>query len=151
MFAGWPATMVKPAGRFMHAFTSVTKKALSSAGERDHHAGGEVQLRRDAVAPVEVDAEEDGLREEGEALQREGQADDLAEHAHEARPEQAELERERRARDGADREEDARPLGHPPGEIPPVRVPGAEVERVGDHHEERQRDAGRRERHVKRQ
>ena len=49
------------------------------AADRHRDAGDEVQARRDAVAAVEVDAEEDRLGEEREPLERERQPDRLAE------------------------------------------------------------------------
>ena len=52
------------------------------AGEHDRDAAREVRARREAVPAVDVDADEDRLDEEREALDREAEA----EHAAEAWP-----------------------------------------------------------------
>ena len=63
----------------MKAFTRVTKKAEAAPLTATTTPANRCSRRRDPLAPVEVDAQEDGLGEEGEALEREGQADDGAE------------------------------------------------------------------------
>ena len=60
---------------------------------------------RDFIPAVEIDADENRLDEESEALGRKRDPDDRSGLLHELRPEQTELERQRRSRDGADREE----------------------------------------------
>jgi hypothetical protein len=119
--------------------------------DRNRDAGREVHAGRDLAAPIEVDAEEDRLREERITLEREGDPDRFAERAHEARPQQAELERQHGPRDGADGEQDARPLRELLGQQQVFGIARAPVIEVGQHHESRQRDAGRREHDVKRQ
>ena len=94
---GAPAARRKPAGLFIQALASVTKKAETAPLSATIDAGCEVEPRRDALPTVEVDAEEDGLGEEGEALQREGHADDRPGERHEAGPEESELEGDHRA------------------------------------------------------
>jgi hypothetical protein len=49
--------------------------------------------RRDSLPAIEIDAEEDGLSEEGKAFQRKRHADDRTGKPHEARPQQAKVER----------------------------------------------------------
>jgi len=110
-----------------------------------------VKALRDAPAAVQIDAEEDRLREEREALERERQADGLAECPHEPRPQQAELERKHGARHGAHGEEDARALGEPLRQLEVVRIARAPPPQVRQHEQQRQRDARRREHDVKRQ
>ncbi len=82
----------------------------------DDKPAQEVGALGQPVPAVDVDRDEDRLDEEGETLDREREAEDLAELLHELRPQQAELEREDRAGDDADREQDQhhlRPaLGH---------------------------------------
>jgi hypothetical protein len=110
------------------------------AAHRDHHAGEQVHAARDAAAAVEVDAEEDGLGEEGVTLERERQPDRLAGRLHEARPEQAELERQHGARHGPDGEQDRGALRQALGELRVVVIARACGQDVGDHHQQRQRD-----------
>jgi hypothetical protein len=71
-----------------------------------------VRLRREPVPPEQVDPREDGLEEERETLQREGETVDLAIGVHRARQEHPHLERQDRARyrtDGKERAHDLRP------------------------------------------
>ena len=69
----------------MNAFTSVTNNADARAAERHRDAGERCSARRHPAAAVEIDAEEDRLGEEREALERERQPDDPPKRAHEAR------------------------------------------------------------------
>ena len=69
-------------------------------------SSGDVDLLGNAVPAVQVDTEEDGLREERESLQRKRHGDERAGVLHEGGEEQPELERQDRARHGADGEED---------------------------------------------
>ena len=78
--------------------------------QRDRDQNGAMLLGWHAFPAVEVDAEEDRLEEERDALQRERQPDHVAELAHELRPQQAHLEAEDRARHRADGEQHRRDL-----------------------------------------
>ncbi len=71
-------------------------------GDRDHRQP--VSPGGQALPPVEVQADEDRLDEEREALEGERQAERSAVAGHERRPQQAELEGEDRSRHRADRE-----------------------------------------------
>ena len=55
----------------MNAFTSVTNNADAAPLTATATPDSEVQPRRHLAAPVQIDAEEDRLGEEREALQRE--------------------------------------------------------------------------------
>jgi hypothetical protein len=99
-----------------------------------------MRARADAVPPVEIDPEEDGLEEEGESLERERHPDQRTGVPHEARPEQAELEREHRARDRADGEQHRRALRPAVREIEIRAVPSAPPPPLGEHHQQRHRD-----------
>ena len=101
----FPSTSRNPVGVFMNPFAATTKNADATPGDADRHAAPEVHLRRQPVPAVEVDADEDRLGEEREALDRERQAHDVAVGGHPPRPEDPELERQDRARDRADREQ----------------------------------------------
>ena len=114
----------------------------ASGSHRQQRA--QVGARRQTSPTVEVDAEEDGFDEEGDALDRERQAEDVAEATHQPRPQQAHLEAEHGARHGTDGEEhggDLRPaLGETKGDR--VVVPdGATVHHV-DHRREGDAKAG---------
>ena len=63
----------------MNAFTSVTKNADAAPLTATAMPDSEVHARRHLAAPVEIDAEEDRLGEEREALERERQPDRFAE------------------------------------------------------------------------
>src|SRR5262245_20893862 len=120
------ASSWKPAGVFIQELVITTNRALAApltamGMEVSQWATG--PSRSQPVRAVEVEAEEDRLQEEREALGREGQSDHRARQRHEARPEQAQLEGEDGARDGAHGEEDPEGLGPAPGQQPPLRVP----------------------------
>ena len=66
---------------------------------------------------IEVDAEEDRLREEGKPLEGERHTDDRTRELHEARPEQSELEREDRPGHRTDGEQNGRAARPALGEI----------------------------------
>ena len=110
------------------------------AGHHDRDAGQEVDPGGEAIPPVEVEPDEDRLDEEGDALHREGQADDLAEAAHEPGPEDAEFERQDRARHRPDGEEDAERLGPGPGQSRVDRIAGAEKPPFGQQDDQRKAD-----------
>ena len=75
-------------------------------GDHDRDPDPEVRARRKPVPAVDVDRDEDRLGEERDALEREGEPEDVAEVRHELRPQQPELEREDRPGDDPDREQD---------------------------------------------
>ncbi len=62
------------------------------AADEDGERGEPVDQGREPFRPVEIDAEEDALDKEGEALQRKRQSDDGAGVLREGGPEQAQLE-----------------------------------------------------------
>src|SRR5688572_12288418 len=100
---------------------------------------------RDPVPPIEVDAEENGLGEEGEALEGERHADDRAGVLHETRPEQPELERQDGARYRADGEQDRGPLGPALRQLEVDAVTAPLPAPLRDYHQHRHRDADDRE------
>lgn len=124
--------------------------------DHDGDAGQQVLPGRKAVPAVEVDADEDGLEEEGDALDRERQPDDVSEPAHELRPEDAHLEREDRPQHGTDGKEDGRRLGPLPRQSHVGGVARAVPAPLGQQRQARQADAdtgqddvaGERERHL---
>ncbi len=121
------------------------------AADRDGPARGQVRARGDALPAVQVDSEEDRLGEEGEALEREGHADDGARALHEGGPQQSQLEAQHGAGDGAHREEDGGALGPAVGKIEIDVVAGALPAPLGHHHEDRHGDAHHREEDVEAQ
>ena len=86
-----------------------------------------MHARRDALAAVQVHAQEDGFGEEREALETEERANDVAECAHEARPQEPQLEGEHRARDRAHREENGGAAAQHFGEIAIVAIASAQM------------------------
>src|SRR5271168_1084328 len=97
--------------------------------------------RAHAVPPVDVDANEDRLEEERESLQREAEAEHVAERRDEVWPENAELEAEDRAGHDADGEQCEHHL-RPAARNGPVKlVSGAQVARLCEHHHRGERDA----------
>jgi hypothetical protein len=79
--------------------------AAEDAGGHHRREHPQVQAGRKPVPAVEVDAQEDRFGEERQALERERQPEDIAEAAHQSRPQQPHLEAEHRAGDGADGEQ----------------------------------------------
>src|SRR5256886_1716544 len=79
--------------------------AASFTGSRRPRGRAKMRPRRDAIPPIQVDAQEDRFRKEREPFERERHADDRPGEPHEPRPQESELERQYRPRDGADREE----------------------------------------------
>ncbi len=67
--------------------------ARHHAAYRDGPAAEPVRARGETLPSIEVEAEEDGLDEEGVPLEREGRSDQRSRHCHESRPEESELER----------------------------------------------------------
>jgi hypothetical protein len=108
-------------------------------------ARGQVGAPRDALPPVQVDAEEDGLGEEREALEGERHADDRARVLHERGPEQAQLEGEHGAGDRAHREEDRGALAPAMGQLEIDPVAGPLPSPLGHHHQQGHSDAHHRE------
>jgi hypothetical protein len=110
-----------------------------------------VQARRQPLPAVGVDAHEDGLDEEREALQREAEAEDVPEVGHPLRPQRAELEGQDRSGDHAHREQrehDARPA---PGQDAVEVIAGAQVTVLGEQDQHGERDAEAYERDVNRE
>jgi hypothetical protein len=122
-------------------------------GEHDRHHAQQVRARRHAIPQVHVDGDEDRLEEEREALQAEGQPEDVAERRHEVRPQQAQLEGQDRPRDDADGEQRHHHLRPALGQRAVKLVAGAYVERLDEHHHARERDpeADQRDVHGERQ
>ncbi len=90
-------------------------------GDGDRDEGRHVHLGGKSLPPVEVDAEEDGLEEEEDAFEGEGESDHVAEGSHQAWPQQPHLEAEDGPGNSPHCEEDG-------GRLPPsVR----QLERVG--------------------
>src|ERR671936_1893660 len=87
MEAGWA---VHPAVDRDH------RQGAGEAGDRNRDAAGEVGAGREPVPAIDVDADEDRLHEEGEALDREAEAEDAAEPGGEGGPQEAHLETEDR-------------------------------------------------------
>ena len=111
-----PSTSRNPVGVFMNPFAATTKNAdatprRSRSGHRSRGARG-----GQPIPAVEVDADEDRLGEEREALDRERQTHHVAVRGHPAGPEDPELERQDRARDRADREQHREHLRPVPGQ-----------------------------------
>ena len=99
------ASSVKPCGWFIQEFAAITEKAPPTPEITIGTAAHKCGPRREPVPAVDVDGDEDRLQEEEDPLDREADPEDVAEAAHEPRPEQAELEGEDRAGDGADGEQ----------------------------------------------
>src|ERR1700744_6162222 len=81
------------------------------AAEGDDVAGCDMRASGQTIPSVHIKAEENRLREKGEALKRKGHADDPTRPLHEVGPEQSELERQYRARNRAYGEQDGRAGG----------------------------------------
>ncbi len=75
------ASSRKPVGLFIQAFAAMTKNAPATPGDDHRHGAEHVRPRRHAVPAEQVDADEDRLDEEREALQHEREAEHLAEAA----------------------------------------------------------------------
>ena len=110
------------------------------AAHGDQPTGEQMHARRYAFPAVEIQAEENRLREEGESLEREWHPDDGTGDLHEARPQQAELEGEHGAGDRADREEDRGALRPALGEIEVRGVTRPLPAPLREHHEDGHRD-----------
>ena len=134
---------MKPSGWFIHELTATTEHGAAEAGDRDGHAGPEVRPAGQALPAVDVDRDEDRLDEEEDALDREGRPEDVAEAAHELRPQQAELEREHRAGDRADGERHGRDLRPALREPQRDLVVAPQPEVVGDQDHRREGHAER--------
>src|SRR5919201_2856207 len=89
MEAGWA---VHPAVDRDH------RQGAGEAGDSDWDAAREVGAGREPVPAVDVDADEDRLHEEGEALDREAETEDAAEAGREGGPQEAHLKAEDRPR-----------------------------------------------------
>jgi hypothetical protein len=113
------------------------EEGRDDAGHHDGHPGQQVHPGRQPVPAVEVDAQEDGLDEEGEPLNGEGQADDSAVVVHQAGPEHAHLEREDGARHGTHREQHAHGLSPAAGQQAVAGVAGPLAPPLGEQHEQR--------------
>jgi hypothetical protein len=128
-------------------------EGTGDTGDHDRQAADEVPARRQPVPPVDVDADEDRLHEEREALDGEPETEHGAERPSEARPQQAHLEAEDGAGHHAHREQGDQ---HP---APALRegsidgVTGAEVPPLEekDHQRERHPEADERDVHHERQ
>ncbi|HEX4833656.1 MAG TPA: hypothetical protein VH478_21475 [Trebonia sp.] len=137
------------AGRVVHpAVDGDDEQRPRDPRDRDRDAAEEVGAGPQPVPPVGVDADEDGLDEEGEPLQREPEAEDVAEVRHPLRPQHAELERQDRAGDDADREQREHDPRPPPGQDPVQLVAGAQVPVLGEQDEDGKRDAEAHQRDV---
>ena len=101
------ASRVKPPGAFIQAFAEMIEMVPISAMNGMGSPSQKCVQGRSRSPAVDVDGDEDGLEEERDALHGEGDAEDVAEPAGQARPEQAHLEREDRAGGGAHREQQA--------------------------------------------
>jgi hypothetical protein len=121
------------------------REGAADAGDHDRHAGPEVRPRREPVPAEDVDRDEDRLEEEADPLDREQDAEHLAEAAGELGPQQPELERDHGAGDRADRERHRDHLRPAPREQQRVGVVVAEAAVVGDQHDRRERHAQARE------
>ena len=108
----------KPCGLFIQPLTAMTRHEPPTPEIAIGMPAEEVRARREAVPPVDVDRDEDRLAEEEQALDREGEAEDLAPLLHEPRPQQPELEREDRPGHDPDREQDQHHLRPALGERP---------------------------------
>jgi len=116
--------------------------------EGHENAGCEVKARGDAIPPVQVDSEEDRLGEEGESLQREGEADDSARECHEPGPQETQLEGQDGSGDRAHREENRRPFRPAPRQLGVDRLAGPEMRPLGDYHQDRHPHPRHREENV---
>src|SRR6266404_2621359 len=121
------------------------------AGEDDGEAAEEMHARRETAPSVRVDADEDRLEEEREALDREAEPEHAAERAGERGPQQPHLEAEDRAGDDAGREQRGHDLRPPPRDRAVNGIAGAEVPPLEVEHERRERDAEADERDVHRE
>ena len=99
-----------------------------------------MRSRRQPPPPVHVDADEDRLDEEREALDREAQPEHRPERGHEVGPQQAHLEAEDRAGDDPDREQRDHHLAPPLGERQVQLVASAQVQPLDEDHHRRERD-----------
>ena len=111
------------------------------AGDDDGDAAQEVRPGRQAIPAVDVDGDEDGLDEEREGLEREAEAEHLAEGGHEIRPQEAELEAQDCAGDDADCEQGEHHLRPALGDRPVERVAGSQPEALEQEHEGGEGDA----------
>ena len=116
-------------------------EGAADAGDHHRHPGPAVGPAAEPLPAVDVDRDEDRLGEEEDPLDREGDAEGVAEAVHELRPEQAHLEGEHRAGDGADGEDDRHRLRPAPGQLHRVLVAVLQPHVVGDQHHRRQGDA----------
>jgi len=108
---------------------------------RDGDAAQEMDPGRQFVPAVGVDPHEDRLDEEREPLEREAEAEDVAEVPHPHRPQQAHLERQDRPGDHADREQGQHDPGPPPGDGPVEGVAGTHVPVLDEQDEHREGNA----------
>ena len=104
-----------------------------------------------AIPAVEKNPESDSFEKKGRAFPCERQPADRARVFHKLGPEQSKLEREHRARDRTRGEENSHSLGPGFGEVQINQLFGFEPAPMGNRHEERHRDADRREDDVKTQ
>jgi hypothetical protein len=145
---GPPIDQGEPGGMVHPGVDRDDEERAGDAGHRDRDAGQEVRPGAQPVPAVGVDPDKDGLKEEGEALQREAEPEHVAEVLHPHWPQQSELERQDRAGDDAHREEgehDPRPA---PGERAVERVAGVQVAVFGDEDKNWERDAEADKRYV---
>jgi hypothetical protein len=121
--------------------------------DRDRDPGKEMRARREPVPAVRVDADEDGLEEEGEPLKREPEPEHVPEVLYPDRPQQTELEGQDRAGHHPDREQREHDPRPPAGERPVEVVPGPQVPPLGEQHDHGKRDpeANQRDVHGQRQ
>src|SRR3954447_1908193 len=97
--------------------------------------------RRQPVPAVDVDADEDRLEEEREALDRESEPEDRPEGPGEVRPQEAHLKAEDRAGDHPHGEEGDHHPGPSPGERAVEVVTRAQIEPLGEQHHRREGDS----------
>src|SRR5262245_27587924 len=109
--------------------------------------------RLEPVPAVYVDPDEDGLDEEREPLQREPEAEHVAEVLYPHRPQQPQLERQDRSGDHPHREQRQHALRPAPGQSPVQPIPGAQVPPLGeqDQHGEGDAEADQRDVHDQRE
>ena len=111
-----PSAQAKPAGMVHPGVDCDHHQRPGEAADHDRDPAQQVGAPRQAPPPIDVDADEDRLHEEGEAFDREPEAEHAGEPAGEVRPQQTHLEAQHRARDGADGEQRNHHARPAPGE-----------------------------------
>ena len=99
-----------------------------------------MHARRHSFPAVEVNAQENRLRKEGESLERERHPDDCTGDLHETRPQETELEGKNGPGNGADGKENCGALGPALGKIEVPGVTGPLPTPLREYHEDGHRD-----------